>query len=338
MRQDSIYFLVLFATISILAGGGYFYYTAQNPPPSPVPPGAVCTQDVKLCPDGSYVGRLPPLCQFANCPKFVSPPPSVNLQCKSNADCPSQNYLCEATEGIGTIYPHEENQPDFTITKGICKIKVGNRCSATNQCAIGLICHENICIESVGRACAGPNDYTCPNGYRCAQSCGPPVPREGDPPPPYFCELNETADKPKNCPICLASNTNIATPMGEINVKNIAVGMSVWSQNKHGEKIKSIIIAVSHTPVPKTHRIVHLVLSDGREVWVSPDHPTVNGVPIQQLRAGDPYNDAFVRISEIIRYWDQETHDILPDSDTGYYWANGVLLGSSLMNAQFRAQ
>lgn len=27
-----------------------------------------CTLDVKLCPDGSYVGRMPPRCEFAACP------------------------------------------------------------------------------------------------------------------------------------------------------------------------------------------------------------------------------------------------------------------------------
>jgi hypothetical protein len=28
----------------------------------------VCTQDAKLCPDGSGVGRVPPSCEFARCP------------------------------------------------------------------------------------------------------------------------------------------------------------------------------------------------------------------------------------------------------------------------------
>lgn len=28
----------------------------------------VCTQDAKLCPDGSYVSRVPPSCAFAPCP------------------------------------------------------------------------------------------------------------------------------------------------------------------------------------------------------------------------------------------------------------------------------
>ena len=32
------------------------------------PPVGVCTQDVKICPDGSGVGRVPPSCEFAPCP------------------------------------------------------------------------------------------------------------------------------------------------------------------------------------------------------------------------------------------------------------------------------
>lgn len=31
--------------------------------------GVVCAQDVKQCPDGSFVGREPPSCEFAPCPK-----------------------------------------------------------------------------------------------------------------------------------------------------------------------------------------------------------------------------------------------------------------------------
>ena len=27
-----------------------------------------CTRDAKQCPDGSYVGRIPPSCEFAPCP------------------------------------------------------------------------------------------------------------------------------------------------------------------------------------------------------------------------------------------------------------------------------
>jgi hypothetical protein len=38
-----------------------------------------CTQEVKQCPDGSYVGRTGPNCEFAQCPK---------TQCTIDSDCP----------------------------------------------------------------------------------------------------------------------------------------------------------------------------------------------------------------------------------------------------------
>lgn len=31
--------------------------------------GVFCTMDAKMCPDGSSVGRIPPSCEFAPCPK-----------------------------------------------------------------------------------------------------------------------------------------------------------------------------------------------------------------------------------------------------------------------------
>jgi len=31
--------------------------------------GIACTQEAKLCPDGSYVGRTGPDCEFAPCPE-----------------------------------------------------------------------------------------------------------------------------------------------------------------------------------------------------------------------------------------------------------------------------
>lgn len=45
---------------------------------APVPDGGVvaCTMEAKQCPDGSYVGRTGPQCQFADCP-IVTPPNPV---------------------------------------------------------------------------------------------------------------------------------------------------------------------------------------------------------------------------------------------------------------------
>lgn len=38
------------------------------PSASPSAREVVCTQEAKLCPDGTYVGRVPPSCEFATCP------------------------------------------------------------------------------------------------------------------------------------------------------------------------------------------------------------------------------------------------------------------------------
>lgn len=56
--------------------------------PTPV----VCTQDAQQCPDGSYVNRVPPNCEFAPCPDVTSTPLPSGF-CKSDSDC-SSGYTC----------------------------------------------------------------------------------------------------------------------------------------------------------------------------------------------------------------------------------------------------
>ena len=48
-----------------------------------------CTQDAKMCPDGTSVGRVPPSCEFAPCPVFETnetPAPSHSLTFNIEAD------------------------------------------------------------------------------------------------------------------------------------------------------------------------------------------------------------------------------------------------------------
>lgn len=42
--------------------------TPTTTPTSEIPDGVACTMEAKLCPDGSYVGRQGPNCEFAACP------------------------------------------------------------------------------------------------------------------------------------------------------------------------------------------------------------------------------------------------------------------------------
>ena len=149
---------------------------------------------------------------------------------------------------------------------------------------------------------------------------------------PLGCVSKEVIEKCKQqpCPICLASNTAISTPYGNINVKNLKEGMLVWSVDKKGQKILSRIAKLTSVYAPKTHKVLDLGLEDGREIWVSPNHPTTQGFSVGELKIGDTYDGSRIVKKVLIPYWEDKIYDLLPDSDTGYYFANGMLLGSSL--------
>lgn len=142
--------------------------------------------------------------------------------------------------------------------------------------------------------------------------------------------LNRQISGPPNCPICLALGTRIATPDGERDVQDLRVGDSVWTVDAAGARIAAPLIAVGSTPVPSTHQVVHLVLDDGRRVVVSPGHPTADGRYVGELAAGERLDGARIASVERVAYAGGATYDILPAGAMGAYWANGVLLGSTL--------
>ncbi len=135
------------------------------------------------------------------------------------------------------------------------------------------------------------------------------------------------------CPICLARGTRIATPSGERAVEDLTPGMLVWTSDEAGRRIIGVILQVGSTPVPPTHQVVHLVLSDGRTVDVSPGHRSSDGRPIGDLRPGDAIDGATVVSAELEDYAGRATFDLLPSGPTGTYWANGIHLASTLSPA-----
>ena len=142
--------------------------------------------------------------------------------------------------------------------------------------------------------------------------------------------LSRNPSGPPPCPICLAAGTRIATPRGEVAVERLRVGDVVWTTDGRGWRIPAPLIAVGSTPVSGTHEVVRVALDDGRVVFVSPGHPTADGRRIGDLASGDALNGARVETAERVRYLSGATYDILPEGATGVYWANGVLLGSTL--------
>lgn len=139
-----------------------------------------------------------------------------------------------------------------------------------------------------------------------------------------------------NCPICLARGTRIATPDGEIAIEDIRVGTPVWSIDSSGRRFVATVVGVGRTPVAASHRVVRLMLGDGRVVRASPGHPLADGRSLGDVRAGDKVDGATVVSATLESYDGGSTFDLLPSGPTGIYWADKIALGSTLSRATNR--
>ena len=145
-----------------------------------------------------------------------------------------------------------------------------------------------------------------------------------------FIISSKTQGSRPNCPVCLAATTLISTPAGDMVVTAIRPGMFVWTLSADGRRVAAPVIEVGSTPVPPAHLMVHLTLADGRSVYASPGHRTADGVPLGSLRADDEVDGSRVTGWELVPYSAGRTYDLLPAGPTGTYWANGILLASTL--------
>jgi hypothetical protein len=131
--------------------------------------------------------------------------------------------------------------------------------------------------------------------------------------------------------VCLSGDTRIATPSGEVRVRDLAPGAIVWTLGENGARVAAPVVATSRVPVPPSHVMARLTFDDGRDVSVSPGHPTCGGpATVADLATGASYDRGRVRASERAVYGGDATFDIRPAGPTGCYWANGVLLGTTL--------
>lgn len=256
-QKGFISIILIMIIVAAIAGIGGYVALLQMPQydvVSPEAPGlnqpTVCTQDAKQCPDGSYVGRTGPRCEFAECPTVNSTPPSP----------------------------------------------IQNKCSVQP--------------DQYGNCPAGCVNYGIPLG--CV------TPEYSD-----YCKTHP-------CPICLAENTLIDTPAGAQFVQDLKVGDPVWTVDALGKRVATPIIKTSKTPVPKAHQMVHVVLEDGREVFASPGHPIGDGRLFNDLSVDDTLDASTIKIAERVDYNKGYTYDILPSGGSGSYWANDILISSTL--------
>lgn len=166
----------------------------------------------------------------------------------------------------------------------------------------------------------------------CVRDCGPPVARADDPPPGWSWLSRADADSRTKygCPICLPRDARIATPFGDRMVHELQVGMPIFTVDATGARVVARVEAVGSTVAPRSHKLTHVVLDDGRELRASPGHPLGDGRTIASLRAGDRLDGARVVDVELVALGDLRTYDVLPSGQTRAYWADGVLVASTL--------
>ncbi|MFN2119167.1 MAG: hypothetical protein ACK2T0_02095 [Anaerolineales bacterium] len=182
-------------------------------------------------------------------------------------------------------------------------------------------------LFAVDNVCRAPFGFD-PTGYEpqlCPSTEPPPTKRVRTPSAPE----EDTPEAPPSF-LCLPSGSLIDTPLGARAIEGIQVGDAVWSANAAGEKFVATTLNVARVPVPPGHQIVHVVLADGRSVWASPGHPTADNREFSQLQVGAILDGSRITRVDSVASDEPATYDLLPSGATGYYWANGVLVGSTL--------
>lgn len=65
-------FVITILVLVVILGAGVYYWTRDDA--NLDDDQVFCTLDAKMCPDGSYVGRVAPNCEFAACPATSTTP------------------------------------------------------------------------------------------------------------------------------------------------------------------------------------------------------------------------------------------------------------------------
>jgi hypothetical protein len=127
---------------------------------------------------------------------------------------------------------------------------------------------------------------------------------------------------------CAAPWTRIETPVGPRAIAELSVGDLVYSI----ENGARVVVPVSRTVRREVHHhaVVRVTLASGAVLEISGRHPTADGRPFSSLQPGDRLGDAEVVSVETEAYDQPFTYDVLPASESGAYFVEGALVGSTL--------
>lgn len=129
---------------------------------------------------------------------------------------------------------------------------------------------------------------------------------------------------------CLHQDTLIATEQGPVRIGQIKVGQEVLSR-EGGISVLVPVLKVFETVLSEYPMPVVLVeFTDGSVLVGSHKHPLADGRVLGELAIGDMVESQKVADCRISSARVCVMHDILPDSETGEYLANGLWVKSML--------
>jgi hypothetical protein len=233
--------------------------------------------------------------------------------CQTDANC--NGFKCCAGVCV--------NAGNDILNCGTC----GNTCGGDHPYCAGGTCQTGWPCSLVGAAC-NPGSTCCGSGcctgtqICCTVTQGPTYTG-------CFEPVNGTCPTGCSACVCAAPTTPIATPAGDRPIADLKVGDLVYSVD-HGSLVIVPVKMVHRQPVTGPHRVVEVKLAHGATLRISPRHPTADGGRFADLGAGDLLDGVRVIGAKLIDYDQPFTYDILPDSDSGSYFAGGALIGSTL--------
>lgn len=294
-----------FLAIAAIAVAGFFLWQRSQVKPAP---NEVSWEECIKIPEARVQESYPARCVTPDGRSATQPVvQNEDVEWKNSACGNGVCEKCESDRECCNYAPKKDKNGQTVYPPPTCMGKCARDCS--NKKAGHVVCGEP---DSQGTCPEGCVNYGVPLGCITTEDY-------------ENCEKSEYG-----CPICLSSETRIATSGGEIKVTSLQVGMKVWTLDGRGNRELQPIVKLSSKNVGKKHSIYRLALSDGRTVDVSPNHPTADGRTTGQLSSGDKYDNSTVLSNQTMLYTDSKTYDLLPNGDTGYYFANGILMGSTL--------
>ena len=111
-------------------------------------------------------------------------------------------------------------------------------------------------------------------------------------------------------------------------IADLSVGDRVYSVD-NGRIAAVPILRTQRVPAPG-HVVRRIELASGEVVEMSNDHPTADGRTFGEIAEGDSFDGVAVVAASTVPFAHAFTVDILPGSDSGTYYAAGVLVGSTM--------